>query len=121
MSHSTFSEAHLSRGSVWLSWWPLTCLQYHLKVYFRTLWSIADMRSKWLERHEYLVSQSIDFFIAFRPSHAIVIETYRMLNFRLIYSIIDTTWNMPAGLLLYASWSLGCPGILQVALIWRFA
>ena len=85
------------------------------------MWSIADMRSKWLERHEYLVSQSIDFFIAFRPSHAIVIDPSRMLNFRLIDSIIDTTWNMPAGSLLYASWSLGCPGILQVALIWRFA
>ena len=43
------------------------------------------------ERHEYLVSLSMDFLIVFRTPHAIVIAPSEMLNFRLISSTIDTT------------------------------
>ena len=37
-----------------------------------------------------------------------------MLNFRQISSTMDTTWNIPASSLLYISWSLECPGEVQV-------
>ena len=114
---STFSVDHLSRGPIWSSWWPFTCLQYHIRGYLRILRSINDTRSKWLGRHDYLVSLYISFFIVFRPSNTNVIATSGMLNFRLIYSTMDTTWNMRASSLLYASWSLGCPRILLVAAI----
>ena len=71
-----------------------------------------------MDTHEYLVALSIAFFIAFRPSHTIVIAPSRMLNSRLISSTIYATWNMPASLLLYASWYLGCPGLMKVTVIW---
>ena len=37
------------------------------------------MRSTCFERHEYLVSLSMDFLIALRPSHAIVVVLSEML------------------------------------------
>ena len=115
--YSKFSEDHMYRGTVWSSWCPLTCLQYHIRGDFIILWSISDMRSNWLKRHEYLVLQSIYFFIVFRPPHAIVISPSRMLNFRLLSSTIETTWNMHAGSLMYLSLYLGCPVIMQVVVI----
>ena len=60
----------------------------HVRGDFRILWLVADMKSKGFERHEYLVSLSMIFLIAFRPSHAIIIYPSIMLNFRLIYSNI---------------------------------
>ena len=93
----------MSRGPVWSSWWPLTYLQYHIKVYFRILWSIAAMSLKWLERHEYIVLYSIALLIVFSPSYTIVIAPSRMLDFRLISSTMETTWKMPASSLLFAS------------------
>ena len=54
------------------------------------------------------------FLITCRPSNAIVIAPSRMLNFGLIYYTIETRLNMPASSLLYESWSLGCPGYVQV-------
>ena len=44
-----------------------------------------------MERHEYLVSQFIAIFIVFMPSQAIVIVPFRILNYRLISSTIETT------------------------------
>ena len=79
------------------------------------------MMLKWLERREYLFSLSIAFFIAFRPSHAFVIASAGILDFRLISPIIYNTWNMTASLLLYAYWCLGCPGLVQEAAIWCVA
>ena len=81
----------------------MICLHYHVKGYFRILWSISEMMLKLLERHEYLVLQSISFFISFGTSHAIAIATSRMLNFRIIYSNIETMWNIPASSIMYAS------------------
>ena len=120
-SHSTVSEAHLSIGPVWLSWWPFTCLQYHISGSFIIIWSIADISSKWLERHEYLVFLSIAFFISLRRSRAIVAAPSRMLNFRLISSTMYTTCKMTYSSFLYSSWSLWCPGRVQEAAIWFVA
>ena len=39
------------------------CRQYHVKGDFRIFWSIADMRSKYFERHEYLISLSVPFLL----------------------------------------------------------
>ena len=97
------------------------CHQNHVRGDFRILWSIADMRSKWLERHKYLVSRSMDFFIVFRPSHAIVIAPSRIFNFWLIYSTIYTTWNIPTISITYKYWYLGCTGDVKVSEIWCVA
>ena len=75
------------------------------------------MRSKWFERHEYLVSLSIYIFISFRPSHAFVIAPPEMLNFSLISSTIDTACKMLDSSLLYEYWYLDCPGEVQMAAI----
>ena len=86
VSNSTLSVVHLSRGYILSSWWTFTYRQKHVRGYFRILWWIGDTRSKWLERQEYLVSQTMDFFIALRTSCAIVIAPSRILNFSLIFS-----------------------------------
>ena len=59
----------------------------------------------------------MDFLIAFSPSHAIVIDPSRMLNFRLISSTIYTILNIHASSLIYASWYLACPGEVQMTVI----
>ena len=61
------------------------------------------------------------FLIAFRPSHDIFIAPSEMLNFRLTYSTIYTTQNIPDSSLLYEYWSLTCPREVQVADIWCLA
>ena len=76
------------------------------------------MRSKWFESHKYLVSLSMGVLISLRPLHAIDIASYEMLYFLIISSTIVTAWNIPAGSLLYASWSLVCHGYAQEASIW---
>ena len=52
VSYSTFSVAHLYRGPFWSSYFPFMWRQNQVRGDFRILWSIADMRSNWLERHE---------------------------------------------------------------------
>ena len=101
---------HLSRGTVLSSWRPFACRQNHVGGDFCILWLIANISSKWFERHEYLVSLSMNVLITFRTSHPIVIVPSVMLNFRLIYSIIVTTCNIPDSSLLCAFWFLACPG-----------
>ena len=53
----------------------------------------------------------------FRISHAIVIDTSIMLNFRMISSTIYTTLNIYDRSLLYEYWSFACPGEVLVAVI----
>ena len=43
------------------------------------------------------------------------IAPFRTFNLRLISSTMYTTWNIPDSSLLYASWSLGCPGLVKEA------
>ena len=76
------------------------------------------MGLKPFESHEYVVFLSIYFLIALRPLHATVIDPSDMLYFRQSSSTINTMWNNPASLLLYASWYLACPGEVWEDTIW---
>ena len=36
-----FRDAHLSRGPMWSSWWPFTCLHLHVMLYSSVILCIA--------------------------------------------------------------------------------
>ena len=61
MPHVTFRVDHLSRGPRWSYWWTLTCLQNHWIGLACSLWMIAEIRSKWLDKQENCVLGSMYF------------------------------------------------------------
>ena len=65
-----------------------------------SLWYMTNRMSNWFETHDNFVSWSIAFIMAYRPSHADVINFSVTLCFLHIVSIIDTARSMPASSLL---------------------
>ena len=59
-------------------------------------------------------------FIVLRPSHAAVISPLVIFYLRQISSAIGIILNIPDILLLYASWSLACPGEVLEDATWCF-
>ena len=60
---------------------------------------------------------SIAILMTSKPSHTAVISPSVMLNLVQILSIIMMKFRIPESLLLYASWSSGCPGVVLVSII----
>ena len=48
MLQRTFKDAHLSRGTMWSSWWPFTRLHIHIVLDSSVILCIAVDISKWL-------------------------------------------------------------------------
>eukprot|EP00957_Ditylum_brightwellii_P180761 13770879-Ditylum_brightwellii.AAC.1 len=66
--------ASLLNGPKLLSWWPSTCCHFHTNgPSLSSLWN-AEMRSNWLDLHEWKVLASKDFLSASFPSQTTVID-----------------------------------------------
>ena len=81
--------------------------------------SITDSISKRFDLLKKEVYLSTAFIMASRPSHAAMVFPSIMLNLYHMFSIIMITCRITEGLLLYATWSSGCPGVVLVAVILR--
>ena len=118
--NSKLSESHLSRVPNYSSWWPLTCLHFHLIGEFWILESITDSMSKWFYLVENEVYLSMAILMASIPSQADIVSPSLMLYFSHRLLKIMTFCRSPDSSLMYTSWYSGWPGVVLIAdILWR--
>ena len=102
---------------MWLYCWTFTCLHLHIMLDSSLILCIADNISKWFDVQVKEENWSRSIRMASRPSQPRVMLPSVILNLAMRISTIFTTWITPKILLLYASWSLGNPGVVHEASI----
>ena len=117
VSQVTFRVFHLYKYPRWLSWCTLICIKNHWIWLACSLWSVAKMRSKWLDIKDNCVLGSTVFpGTRYRcrrwwwicPRCCILIQMYSTMN------IICYILSISLG---YTSWSSLCPVVVLVAVI----